>query len=1137
MSVMSNINSQDNDVNGAGTSCEGPTSGRCSLAQQQRPGRHQTTATKRKWTKELNVVVMECYFLSNPVDEDGKPIRGYRQRMHRAWNERGMFEISEQNLCDQARMIRKNEWLSAIELETIKRCLFEPRGEMQDNTEGDMTDGNDNGDIVQTEILDNFGTDREVELLRPSVINNPARTEEENEILHEIVDIMKDDDKEFVPGFKKVERRKLTTLIAKVNKVVNDIQTETITETNNLLNSISIYCARKVNLKRPRRNANDKEPWWKRRIKTSINEIRRHLNILERKQRGDKVAIRKLIPVERKYKVRNKGLNCVIEELKQRLKAKTFKIQRYEQRIEQFRLNKLFQQDQKKVYQELNGVGRTGNAVPDSDESKRFWSNIWSREETHRRDAEWLEELKENKGDYQQENIQIDLEMVKQQCRKLPNWKAPGPDGVQGYWIKKLPALHNRIAKQLDDIINGRANIPEWMTRGRTVLCQKDVAKGNEVGNFRPISCLPMLWKLLTSIIAEQIYCYLEESDILPYEQKGCRKKSKGTKDQLLIDKTILSDCKKRHKNLAMAWVDYKKAYDMVPHSWILECMELVNISDNITNFLKNSMPNWKTELTACGESLAEVDIKRGIFQGDSLSPLLFVVCMVPLSSVLRKMRTGYTVGNVKINHLLFMDDLKLYCKNEKEIDSLVSTVHSFSKDIKMEFGIQKCGVLVLKRGKPIKSQGIKLGEEVVTDVEEEGYKYLGISEWDKIQEKKMKDLFRKEYLRRSRLVLQSKLHGRNKINAINTWAVSLMRYGAGILNWRREELKEIDIRTRKLMTMNKALNPKSDVSRLYVRRKEGGRGLIGIENCVKTEENSLAWYVKNSTEEMLEMVRHHGHLKTEESKEPKTFKKEAKERLAKDWKEKRLHGQFVSENEVADWDNTWKWLSKGDLKCTTEALICSAQEQSLRTNYLKFHIDKTAESPLCRMCFQKGESVGHIVSECSKLAQREYKRRHDNVARYVHWLLSSKAMIEREGEWYNHKPDSCMENENYKILWDMMIQCDQNIQARRPDIVFIDKRTKEAKIIDIAIPGDKRVEAKENEKIERYQPLKDEIARLWKLKRVKVIPVVIGALGVVSKKFKGFIAECHENIRMEVMQKTALLGTARILRKVLATE
>ena len=63
--------------------------------------------------------------------------------------------------------------------------------------------------------------------------------------------------------------------------------------------------------------------------------------------------------------------------------------------------------------------------------------------------------------------------MVKQQCRKLPNWKAPGPDGVQGYWIKKLPALHNRIAKQFDDLINGRANIPEWMTRGKTVVSER----------------------------------------------------------------------------------------------------------------------------------------------------------------------------------------------------------------------------------------------------------------------------------------------------------------------------------------------------------------------------------------------------------------------------------------------------------------------------------------------------------------------------------------------------------------------------------------------------------------------------------------------------------------------------------------
>ena len=88
------------------------------------------------------------------------------------------------------------------------------------------------------------------------------------------------------------------------------------------------------------------------------------------------------------------------------------------------------------------------------------------------------------------------------------------------------------------------------------------------------------------------------------------------------------------------------------------------------------------------------------------------------------------------------------------------------------------------------------------------------------------------------------------------------------------------------------------------------------------------------------------------------------------------------------------------------EALICSAQEQALRTNYIKFHIDKNVESPMCGMCGEKGESVNHLTSECSKLAQREYKRRHDNVALYVHWQLCGKAELEQTDKWYKHTPE-----------------------------------------------------------------------------------------------------------------------------------
>ena len=100
---------------------------------------------------------------------------------------------------------------------------------------------------------------------------------------------------------------------------------------------------------------------------------------------------------------------------------------------------------------------------------------------------------------------------------------------------------------------------------------------------------------------------------------------------------------------------DYKKAHDMVPHSWILESLELVQVSGNMLEFVKRSMANWQTVLTSCRESLTKVNIRRGIFQGDSLSPLLFVICMILLTHVLRNTKARYTLGGGEnINHLVY---------------------------------------------------------------------------------------------------------------------------------------------------------------------------------------------------------------------------------------------------------------------------------------------------------------------------------------------------------------------------------------------------------------------------------------------------------------------------------------------------
>ena len=116
------------------------------------------------------------------------------------------------------------------------------------------------------------------------------------------------------------------------------------------------------------------------------------------------------------------------------------------------------------------------------------------------------------------------------------------------------------------------------------------------------------------------------------------------------------------------------------------------------------------------------------------------------------------------------------------------------------------------------------------------------------------------------------------------------------------------------------------------------------------------------------------------------------------------------------------------------------------------------------------------------------------------------------------------LESENFTTLRHFTIQCDRKIEARRLDLVFIDKKKREVVIIDVAIPGDDRVKDKELEKLEKYQLLKDEIAKVWRMRKVIVVPVVIAALGAVSVNFKEYMKRTGVNVRLEVIQKTAII-------------
>ena len=155
-----------------------------------------------------------------------------------------------------------------------------------------------------------------------------------------------------------------------------------------------------------------------------------------------------------------------------------------------------------------------------------------------------------------------------------------------------------------------------------------------------------------------------------------------------------------------MAWIDFRKAYNIVPYWWMIKPYWILWIC------WKKLWKTGKKNLICSSTDLGSVKINCGIFQSDSLSTLLFVVSLLPLRPVLHKMKQGYSFdkGKIKLNHLLFIDDLKLYDGSKPDIERFVQTVYNVTDDIGMRFRIGKCGVSVMGRGKESECKGITIG-------------------------------------------------------------------------------------------------------------------------------------------------------------------------------------------------------------------------------------------------------------------------------------------------------------------------------------------------------------------------------------------------------------------------------------------
>ena len=236
--------------------------------------------------------------------------------------------------------------------------------------------------------------------------------------------------------------------------------------------------------------------------------------------------------------------------------------------------------------------------------------------------------------------------------------------------------------------MDDNTTIPQWISVGKTVLLPKakDLSSEEE---YHPIACLNTSYKLFTGILAKFMKEHAEENEIWDRNQMGTCQDVLGTVDELLIDNCIVEEVRTHKRNLAVAYYDCPKAYDMVHHDWMLRVYEWMGIPKSVCKVIEQLMVRWRTRLEVFDQGKKVVSrwikIKRGFPQGDSYSPVGFCLTEIPIAMLL-KGTEGYRMGppgnrEVIRTHNLFIDELKVYQENHARLEVANETIVQASLD------------------------------------------------------------------------------------------------------------------------------------------------------------------------------------------------------------------------------------------------------------------------------------------------------------------------------------------------------------------------------------------------------------------------------------------------------------------------
>lgn len=470
-----------------------------------------------------------------------------------------------------------------------------------------------------------------------------------------------------------------------------------------------------------------------------------------------------------------------------------------------------------------------------TEDAERFYRKLYAKDRSENNTPvfhEWLRKMKRfsSARNFDQQTAP---DYIKEKCEqavaRAAPWKAPGDDGIPNYTYKILPAAKSYLINSVRMILTGRQKLTETDVRARLVLIHK---KGDEHDpeNYRPISILNTDYKTVTAVITATLKESLPTWAIPP--EQFAQADVWGTTHGLLEDKSITTLARKRDTTNYSAWYDFRLAYDSIHHSCLKKLVNVLPLHSNIKMATKLAIKLWSLRIQMHKQRTTPIPVRRGILQGDSMSPLLFLLITAPLIYHVNTNPDIVKQSKGKHRILAYVDDIKCHAPTKKSLKTITNKLASAAAEVGLSLNTAKCGHY---------SRTAEVGNgdlEPFLPQVRQGYKYLGLIQLEKDTEENYNKM-EIQLEEKLNLVLGSQLTTAQKVTLLNSSVMTVTYVTANIFSDEKrsttlKRCRNLDKNIRKNLVEHKIKGKSSSNASVYLPIHTGGLGLTSIEDVTE---------------------------------------------------------------------------------------------------------------------------------------------------------------------------------------------------------------------------------------------------------------------------------------------------------------